>query len=209
MAMSRPRSSSTSASARSSPAVTPAAVRSAAVADMDRVLVDVNGGIAQRQLLGDRPMGGDAPPVEQSRRGQAECAAAHRAEAPRCRRVPSQPVDHSAVGRDVRRVRASGDQQRVDRLQIRVDADDVIGHQPHPRRTADRARLGRDHDSADRRGSPACTLASANTSSGPETSSNCTPGIATIAIVLAFIIAPRPFARLLAEIDVLRRLQTT
>src|ERR1700736_1211884 len=31
---------------------------------------------------------------------------------------------------------------------------------------------------------PACTLASANTSSGPDTSSNWTPGVATIATVL-------------------------
>ena len=97
MAMSRPRSSSTRASARSSPAVTPGGRAELAVADVDGILVHGDRrDICCASMFCDRPMRRDPPAIKQTGGGQEEGPAAHRAESPG-RRSPAAAASRSRI----------------------------------------------------------------------------------------------------------------
>ena len=80
-AVSRPRSSSTRARARSMPEVTPAEVDDLSVPDVDRVGVDLDGRVVAGELVAVRPVRGHAAAVQQARLGEQDRAGAHRDQA--------------------------------------------------------------------------------------------------------------------------------
>ena len=112
-AVARPRSSSTSAKARSIPAVTPADVQTAPSrmkigSGSTRTAGWRRASSAQRcQCVTTRR------PVEQSGLGQEKGTAAHGCGSPRRRRLPAQPLDEGAIGPGRVDPVSSSDEQRV------------------------------------------------------------------------------------------------
>ena len=138
-----PRSASTSASAKSMPAATPAEVQ-IGPSWMKMVAVDDDCGILPRQPVRFPPVSGHATPVEQPGLGEDERAATDRRDPVGLGGGCGHPVDQAAVG--PRRIHAltTHDQQRpgTARIQARHRALRV---DRQPRVRADRTRL-RGHD---------------------------------------------------------------
>ena len=85
-----------------------------AVARVDGLGVDVDGGVATCELAAHGPVRGHAAAVEQARLGQQEGAGAHRGHTARVGRPLAQPVDQAWVGAMGPGAVAAGDDQRVD-----------------------------------------------------------------------------------------------
>ena len=110
----RPRSSSTSASARSMPAVTPAEVQTSPSGRRSDRLRHARRKAARQFGAADQWRRG-APAVEQAGGRQQEGAGADRRGAPRLRAPLAHPGDHRGIGRRGMDAGPAGNQQRVER----------------------------------------------------------------------------------------------
>lgn len=81
------------------------------VADVDRVRVDLDGGMVAGEFRAVRPVRGGPATVQEARLGEQDRAGAHGDQSLRARPVRAQPVGHTRVR--TARARAAGDEERV------------------------------------------------------------------------------------------------
>lgn len=163
-----------------------------AVADVDRVGVDVHGRVVAGEPVRVRPVGGRAAAVQQPRPGEQDRSRAHGDQAPGARAVPAQPFDQVPVG-------APGALTTRDDQGVRVLRGRGEGLVRYDGQTA-----GRAHGRAVQRGRTdavrpgVCFSAPAKTSTGPVTSRLWTSSkrtTRTVRCAMASILRPAPDGR--------------
>src|SRR5262249_48130025 len=105
-----------------------------AVADEDRIRIDVHARMHARELLGRRPMGGRTTALEQAGAGKKECARANRGGAPDHAGGAGYPAGESGVCGGPRTAGPPGDDHRVD-VRGRI-GEAAVGRNGQPTRGA-------------------------------------------------------------------------
>jgi hypothetical protein len=90
------------------------------IADIERIGLNPDFGKRRRELIGDRPMSGDMASVQEASGGEQKGAAADRSVASRPGRLAAQPSDKRRRRKNVGRVQAAGDKERINPIGRRI-----------------------------------------------------------------------------------------